>query len=74
MDPCIPAAWPGFSAVLTLEGMRWEIVVENPGGACRGVGSAMLDGAPTPCSEGAVEVALCAGSHILRIVLGRAPG
>jgi len=69
VDPCIPAAWPGFSAVLTLEGMRWEIVVENPGGACRGVGSAMLDGAPTPCSEGAVEVALCAGSHVLRIVL-----
>jgi cyclic beta-1,2-glucan synthetase len=43
-DPCIPKAWPGFEMSVRYRSARYEIVVQNPDGAGRGIESAELDG------------------------------
>ena len=43
-DPCIPAAWQGFTAVRRYRGGVYHIKVNNPNGLCRGVKSLLVDG------------------------------
>jgi cyclic beta-1,2-glucan synthetase len=45
VDPCIPAAWPGFALDWRVGRTLYEIRVSNPQGQCRGVASTHLDGA-----------------------------
>ncbi len=45
IDPCVPKAWPGFEITYRHRSARYDIVVENPEGVCRGVARAELDGA-----------------------------
>jgi cyclic beta-1,2-glucan synthetase len=44
VDPCIPRSWPGFEIDFRYHSARYEIVVQNPNGVCRGVASIELDG------------------------------
>jgi cellobiose phosphorylase len=44
IDPCIPKAWPGFTARRVLRGKTLHIEVKNPAGVNRGVKSLMIDG------------------------------
>ena len=44
IDPCIPKAWPGFSAIRRFRGKTLHITVENPSGVNRGVASMSVDG------------------------------
>ncbi|MFW5947676.1 MAG: GH36-type glycosyl hydrolase domain-containing protein, partial [Gemmatimonadota bacterium] len=44
LDPCIPRDWPGFSMTFRYHSARYEIEVESPGGAMRGVSRAEVDG------------------------------
>jgi cyclic beta-1,2-glucan synthetase len=44
LDPCIPKAWPGFEMSARYRSARYEIVVQNPDGAGRGIEYAELDG------------------------------
>jgi cellobiose phosphorylase len=37
VDPCIPSAWSGFSAVRRFRSNTYRIVVHNPSHVCRGV-------------------------------------
>jgi len=37
IDPCIPAAWPGFTVRRKWRGATYEIAVQNPDGVCAGV-------------------------------------
>ena len=67
IDPCIPAAWPGFEATVKLGAARYDIRVENPSHRCRGVSRAVLDGTPISCAEGRVRVPLDTVTHELRI-------
>ncbi|MEO5763409.1 MAG: glucoamylase family protein [Vicinamibacteria bacterium] len=46
INPCIPAAWPGFSLVWKVEGDTYEIEVVNPDHRSRGVASAECDDQP----------------------------
>ena len=46
IDPCIPAAWPGYSAIIKWRSASYDITVQNPAGVSRGVASVKLDGAP----------------------------
>jgi cellobiose phosphorylase len=48
IDPCIPAAWDGFTARRTFRGATYAITVHNPHHACRGVASLIVDGTPIP--------------------------
>ncbi len=44
IDPCIPKAWPGFSATRQFRGNTYQIQVSNPKGVSKGVASLRLDG------------------------------
>lgn len=46
LDPCIPRDWPGFSMTFRYHASRYEIEVESPGSAMRGVTRAEVDGEP----------------------------
>lgn len=43
IDPCIPSAWPGFTATRRFRGRTMQIEVKNPDGVCRGVQSLTLN-------------------------------
>ena len=43
VDPCVPRDWPGFEIAFRYRSARYEIVVQNPHGVCRGVVSTTLD-------------------------------
>ncbi len=76
--PCVPKHWPHFEVVFRYGSTRYEIVVENPQGVCRGITHAELDG--QPLSEGPIRVPLRddGTAHRIRAVLGnseaRPPG
>jgi cyclic beta-1,2-glucan synthetase len=44
IDPRVAKTWPGYEAMWRHGGTRYQIVVENPEGVCRGIASATLDG------------------------------
>jgi cyclic beta-1,2-glucan synthetase len=67
VDPCIPAAWPGFEATVKVGSTRYDISVENLSHRCRGVSHAVLDGSPIQCVEGRIRVDLDGGAHSLLI-------
>jgi cyclic beta-1,2-glucan synthetase len=67
LDPCIPAAWPGFEITYRHRSATYRIVVDNPAKVERGVKSVRVNG-----SEQANGVVLLAdeGTHEVRVVLG----
>ena len=52
MDPCIPRAWRDFAIAFRYHSARYEIGVENPRGATRGVSHCELDGAVLRAAAG----------------------
>ncbi len=71
IDPCIPRAWPGFSAAFRHGSGRYDIVVENPNGVCRGVVSLELDGSALADRSG-VPLVDDGKVHRVRVILGAA--
>ena len=69
LDPCIPAAWKGFTMTFRYRSARYDIVVENPRGVSRGVSTLELDGVTLDdrCSIPLVDDHQ---THRLRAVLG----
>jgi N,N'-diacetylchitobiose phosphorylase len=65
IDPCIPAAWPGFTVSRIWRGASYDVVVENPAGVEKGVKSVTLNGVsvrgPVPAQP--------AGSHNAVVVI-----
>lgn len=61
IDPCLPAAWPGFTARRQFRGAVYKVVVRNPAHVSRGVRSLVVDGRPLagtvvpPFADGAVH-------------------
>jgi cellobiose phosphorylase len=68
VDPCIPAAWPGFSMSWRVGATRYEIEVRNPAGRCRGVRDALCDGRSV--DNRAIPLVQDGGVHRVEIVLG----
>jgi cyclic beta-1,2-glucan synthetase len=69
IDPCIPRAWPRYEITFRYHSARYEIVVENPHGATRGVALVELDGERLgPGAE--ITMVDDARTHHLRVVLG----
>ncbi len=68
IDPCIPAAWPGYSIAWRCGATRYEIEIVNPERRSRGIAGAELDGSPV--DPRAVPVADDGGRHELKVVLG----
>ncbi|WP_455718495.1 GH36-type glycosyl hydrolase domain-containing protein [Anaerosporobacter sp.] len=44
VDPCIPSDMPGFKATRIFRGVTYNITVENPNGAQKGVAKLIVDG------------------------------
>jgi cyclic beta-1,2-glucan synthetase len=70
LDPCVPSSWPEYAITWRLGRTRYEILVTNPGRRCRGIESAMLDGADV--DPRAIALVDDGGLHQLRVVLGDA--
>jgi cyclic beta-1,2-glucan synthetase len=69
LDPCVPRSWPGFSMTFRYHSARYEIEVENPAGAMRGVGEATLDGEPTPVDGEGARIPLTDDGAVHRVRL-----
>jgi cyclic beta-1,2-glucan synthetase len=70
IDPCIPAAWPGFEAWITLEKCQVHVLVDNPDHVANGIALLTLDGASL--SSNVIELPLNgAATHQLRVRLGK---
>ena len=70
IDPCIPRTWPGFGIAFRYNSARYEIQVENPGGVCRGIVRAELDGVALPGDQARIPLADDGATHHVRVVLG----
>jgi cyclic beta-1,2-glucan synthetase len=70
IDPCIPRAWPGYEIDFRHHSARYEIVVENPQGASRGVATVELDGRLLPGVGAQIPLADDGVTHRVRVVLG----
>jgi cellobiose phosphorylase len=70
LDPCIPKTWPGFKIAFRYRSARYDIGVENPGGVCRGVVHAELDGVVLPENVGRIPLVDNSATHRVRLVLG----
>ena len=68
LDPCIPRAWPGFRIAFRYHSARYELAVENPRGATRGVTKVTLDG--LPCSTAAIPLVSDGQTHTIEVELG----
>ncbi len=69
VDPCIPAAWPGFEAKVKVAGAEYGIRVQAPSQHCRGISQASLDGQPIEPTAGGVRVPIDGAPHQLVIVI-----
>ena len=69
IDPCVPAAWPGFEATVTLAATRYAIRVEMPSQRCRGISRAILDDSPLQSTGDEVRVPLDGGTHRLLLYI-----
>lgn len=68
IDPCIPAAWDGFSVRRRFRGAVYKIQVENPVYVNQGVCSIRLDSAPF---EGTLLPVFDDGAeHVVEVTLG----
>jgi cyclic beta-1,2-glucan synthetase len=70
LDPCVPFAWPGFSAVLRFGETRYEITVQNPRQRCRGISTVELDGVPVDAT--AIPLRDDGRVHTVSAVIGEA--
>jgi cellobiose phosphorylase len=68
VNPCIPAAWPGFTLDYRCGSSSYHIDVRNPDGVSQGVAAVTLDGAPV--REGWVTLIDDGQRHAVAIVLG----
>ncbi|HJQ65697.1 MAG TPA: protein ndvB, partial [Gemmatimonadales bacterium] len=69
LDPCIPRPWKGFTIAFRYRSARYDIVVENPRGAGRGVSALELDGVALD-DPSCIPLADDCQTHRVRAVLG----
>ena len=69
-EPCVPRAWPGFTAVLRHGRSRYEIAVSNPHHVCCGVASMSVDGELLEAGVTAFPLVDDGASHRVFVTLG----
>ncbi len=70
LDPCIPRAWPGFTAALRYRSARYEIAVENPDGVSRGIATVEADGVASAVGPARVRLLDDGATHHVLLRLG----
>jgi len=71
IDPCIPHAWPGFTATITWRSSRYTVVVENPARVERGVRSITVDGTRL-ADDAVVDLVDDGAGHTVNVSLRKA--
>jgi cellobiose phosphorylase len=69
IDPCIPKAWPGFTATRRFRGNTYRIRVTNPDGISKGVKALRLDGQEID-PKAPIPFVADGQSHAVEVVLG----
>jgi len=69
IDPCLPRKWKGFAMTYRRGNTVWEVEVENPGHACRGVAAIELDGVTLQVSGAGIPLADDGATHHVRVVM-----
>lgn len=67
VEPCMPAGWPGFEAVVHAGGARYDVRVTAPSQPGPGSSPALLDGVPWPVGPRGVRVPLDGMPHVLEL-------
>jgi len=67
VEPCMPAGWPGFEAVVHAGGACYDIRVTAPSQPGPGRSAALLDGASWPVGPRGVRVPLDGKPHVLEL-------
>jgi cyclic beta-1,2-glucan synthetase len=71
LSPCIPEKWPRLEITFKYASARYEILIENPRGASRGIVHAELDGQPLPSGANArIHLVDDGNTHSVRMILG----
>ncbi len=70
LDPCIPKAWPGFDIVFRHLSATYEIRVDTPHGATRGIAYATLDGVALQGAQPRFKLGDDGKTHTVHIALG----
>jgi len=70
IEPCVPGAWPGFSAVFLHGASRYEIAVHNPHHVCRGVHGMSVDGRMLDAGVVAFPLVDDGARHCVIVTLG----
>jgi cyclic beta-1,2-glucan synthetase len=70
LDPCIPRSWPGYRITFRYHSSRYELVVENPHGANRGVVRIVADGKELPKDVREIPLADDGAMHKIDVTLG----
>ena len=70
LNPCIPRSWPGFELTYRHGRAVYEIAVENPNGAGRGIMRVTLDGADIESKDVRIPLKDDDTTHYLRVILG----
>jgi cyclic beta-1,2-glucan synthetase len=70
IDPCIPRAWAGFEITYKRGASRYQIVVENPNGVCRGIVRASLDDKEISRTDCRIALVDDDTFHYARVTLG----
>ncbi len=70
LAPCIPGSWDGFRVRWRHGETVYEIRVDNPGHASRGIAAALLDGAPVDAR--AIPLVDDGAVHRLQLTMGEA--
>jgi cellobiose phosphorylase len=68
VDPCIPAAWEGFSVTRRFRGRLFHIQVHNPEHACKGVRKMTVNGSELPGNL--IPLDLDGSEHRVEVLLG----
>jgi cyclic beta-1,2-glucan synthetase len=68
LDPCFPAAWPGFELTYRRGQTTFRIRVENPGHVQHGVRQIVYDGQALPDQD--IPLSDDGGTHQVRVVMG----
>lgn len=70
LDPCVPRTWKDFEIVFRHRTTRYQIVVDNQAGVCRGIARLELDDQVLPDGTAAVILVDDGKIHRVRVILG----
>jgi cyclic beta-1,2-glucan synthetase len=70
IDPCIPKNWPRFDVIFRYRTATYEISVENPRRANRGVSRIVLDGNDLPTGTGGIPIVDNGINHRVEVTIG----